>query len=135
MKILLENMEFHAFHGVYSDEKKNGNTFSVDLEFEADLQRAAETDDIDDTVNYELIYNIIQQEMNITSNLLEHVASRIYNAVKEQFPEISTLKVKVTKQNPPLNGKVQKVSVVVYTIYSYFVYYLLFYKILIISVL
>ena len=113
MKIFLENTEFHAFHGIYPDEKKNGNKFSVDLEFEADLLCAAETDDIDDTINYELIYNIIQQEMNITSNLLENVASRIYNAVKEQFPEISTLKVKVTKHNPPLNGKVQKVSVIV----------------------
>lgn len=105
-------MEFHAFHGIYADEKKNGNKFSVDLEFEANLQRAAETDDIDDTINYELIYNIIQQEMNIASNLLENVVSRIYNTVKEQFPEISTLKIKVTKHNPPFkNGKVQKVSV------------------------
>ena len=113
MNILLENMEFHAFHGIYPDERKNGNKFSVDLEFEADLQRAAKTDDIDDTINYEQIYNIIQQEMSITSNLLENVASRIYNAVKEQFAEISTLKVKVTKHNPPLNGKVQNVSVLI----------------------
>ena len=104
-------MEFHAFHGIYPDEKKNGNKFSVDLEFKADLQRAAKTDDIDDTINYELIYNIIQQEMNIASNLLENVANRIYKAVKEHFPKILTLKVKVTKYNPPLNGKVQKVSV------------------------
>lgn len=111
MKVFLENMEFHAFHGVYSDEKKNGNTFSVDLEFEADLQRAAETDNIDDTINYELIYNIIQREMNIPSNLLENVAGRIYKAVKARFPDISALQVKVTKHNPPLNGKVQKVSV------------------------
>lgn len=104
-------MSFHAFHGVYPDEKKQGNLFSVDLEYSADLQHAAETDNISDTIDYELIYNIIQQEMNIQSNLLENVASRIYNAVKGQFPEISTLKIKVTKHNPPLNGIVQKVSV------------------------
>jgi dihydroneopterin aldolase len=109
--IRLENMEFRAFHGIYPDEKKNGNTFSVDLELSANLQRAADTDNIDDTINYELIYSIIQQEMYITSNLLENVANRIYKSIKEHFPEISTLKVKVIKQNPPLNGKVHKVSV------------------------
>jgi dihydroneopterin aldolase len=111
MKIILENMEFHAYHGVYPDEKKYGNIFSVDLEFSADLQRAAQTDNINDTINYELIYNIIQQEMNIASNLLENVANRIYSSIKENFPKISALKVRISKKNPPLNGKVQKVCV------------------------
>ena len=104
-------MEFHAFHGVYSEEKKLGNTFSIDLEFEADLRRAAETDKIEDTIDYEQIFNTIQQEMSVSSNLLENVANRVYDAVRKQFPEISALKVKVTKHNPPLKGKVQKVSV------------------------
>ncbi|MDR1543636.1 MAG: dihydroneopterin aldolase [Prevotellaceae bacterium] len=111
MKILLQNMEFFAYHGVYPDEQKNGNLFSVDVEFDADLTLAERTDKIDDTLDYEQIYNIIQQEMNIVSNLLENVAGRIFSAVKESYPEISFLKVRVTKHNPPLNGKVQKVSV------------------------
>jgi dihydroneopterin aldolase len=111
MKVLLQNMEFFAYHGVYPDEQKNGNLFSVDVEFDADLSLAAKTDKIDDTLNYELIYNIIQQEMNIPSNLLENVSGRIYGAIKESYPEISFLKVRVTKHNPPLNGKVHKVSV------------------------
>jgi dihydroneopterin aldolase len=111
MKILLQNMEFFAYHGVYPDEQKNGNLFSVDLEFDADLEHAAKTDNLDDTLDYEQIYNLVQQEINITSNLLENIAGRICDAVKTSYPEISFLKVRVTKHNPPLSGKVQKVSV------------------------
>jgi dihydroneopterin aldolase len=104
-------MEFHAYHGVYEEERSIGNRFCVDVKFEANLIKAAATDAIEDTINYEIIYEIVASEMSITSKLLENVTERIFAKIKSEFPHISALSVKITKNNPPLKGKVQKVSV------------------------
>jgi len=111
MKIYLENMLFYANHGVYEAEKQKGNMFSVDIELEADLQKAASSDNLNDTLNYEQIYDITAAEMKIRSNLLENVAERIFIKINHNFPQITSLKVKVSKHNPPFKGRVEKVSV------------------------
>jgi dihydroneopterin aldolase len=51
--------------------------------------------------------------MEIKSNLLEHVGRRIINEVKNHFPQVSAVEVKVRKMNPPLGGKMDFVSVTI----------------------
>jgi len=103
--IELEGMEFHAFHGCLEQERREGNTFLVDFYAETDLADAAESDDLNDTVDYGKVYDIVAEQMAIPSNLLEHVAGRILNAIDEAFDEFTFIKVRVSKQNPPVNGK------------------------------
>lgn len=112
-QISMEQMEFYAFHGFYSEERKVGARFLVDLTLDIDLKKAGQSDQLEDTVNYELIYNVVRAEMEIPSQLIEHVAYRIKNALTEQFPEIQKLTLKLTKLNPPLGGKVGSVSVTI----------------------
>ena len=50
--IELENMEFHACHGCYPLEQVVGNRFLVDVKIEADLSKAAASDNVADTINY-----------------------------------------------------------------------------------
>ncbi|MEG0500079.1 MAG: dihydroneopterin aldolase [Rikenellaceae bacterium] len=110
--IEIEGMEFYAFHGCYREEQIVGNRFMVDLTFETDVTRAAESDNIEDTISYLEVYNVVEREMKVTSHILEHVAQRIIDAVMERFyPEITHIKVKVSKCNPPLGGNIKKVSV------------------------
>lgn len=109
--ILLENMEFHAFHGCLEEERINGNTFQVSVCMEVDTEKAGKTDELSDTVNYQLVYNIINKEMEIPSHLIEHVAQRIYDRLFEQIPQIFSLQVRLSKLNPPLGGKVEKASI------------------------
>lgn len=109
--ILLENMEFFAYHGCFAEEQIIGNRFIVNLSFETDTSAAEVSDHLHDTVNYQAVYNLVKKEMEIKSKLLEHVASRIANAVKKAYPQISRLVVKVSKTNPPLGGKLENVSV------------------------
>jgi dihydroneopterin aldolase len=109
--ILLENMEFFAYHGCFAEEQIIGNRFIVNLTIEADTAAAETSDNLHDTVNYQAVYNIVKKEMAIKSKLLEHVASRIANQVKKSFPHIDGLVVKVSKTNPPLGGKLENVSV------------------------
>lgn len=110
--IEIEAMEFYAFHGCYREEQIVGNRFLVDLTFETDIEAAAESDFIGDTVNYLEVYKIIDAQMKITSHILENVAQRIIDAIMERFyPQILHIKVKISKCNPPLGGNIKKVSV------------------------
>ena len=109
--ILLENMEFFAYHGCFAEEQIIGNRFIVNLTIETDTSAAELSDHLHDTVNYQAVYSIVKKEMAIKSKLLEHVASRISRGVKKAFPQISHLMVKISKTNPPLGGKLENVSV------------------------
>ncbi|UPT67066.1 MAG: dihydroneopterin aldolase [Sphingobacteriales bacterium JAD_PAG50586_3] len=110
--IKLEGMEFKAFHGLYPEERVKGNLFTVDLSFEADTTQAQQTDDIADTVDYVAIYHLVEKEMKYPSNLLEHLAQRIKYSVENNHSGIANVQVTVSKQKPPVNGTIQKVTVV-----------------------
>lgn len=109
--IELENMQFRAFHGCYDLEKIVGNNFRVDLSIDAEVGDAPVTDDISSTVNYLVVYELVREQMKITSNIIENVAVRILDELYEQFPQIVKVKIKVSKLAPPLGGKIEKVSV------------------------
>lgn len=105
--IELEGMRFWAYHGCLESERNKGNLFLVDFRGEMDLRRAADNDCLEDTVNYGEIYEVVKAEMQIPSDLLEHVAGRIVKAVETKFPQFVRFSVRVSKQNPPVEGFVQ----------------------------
>jgi dihydroneopterin aldolase len=109
-KVLLEGMEFFAYHGHFHEEQIIGTKFIIDLEMDFDTGPAEHSDHLNDTVNYQEVYLIVKHEMEDKSHLLEHVARRILDAVKHSFPQIRNLQVKLAKVNPPLGGKVKQVS-------------------------
>ncbi len=109
--INIEGMEFYAYHGHFKEEQQVGNKFIVDIKLKTDLSKAAESDELDDTVNYVEIYNLIQTEMKSVSNLLENLGGRIINSISNNFPMINEIELKVSKINPPIGGKINRVSV------------------------
>lgn len=110
-QIDLEGLEFFAFHGHYPVEKEVGNKFIVNVSIETDCEAAGKSDRLEDALDYQKVYELIKREMAITSDLLEHVATRILNALYDQFSEIEHAKVKISKMNPPMGGQIEKVSV------------------------
>ena len=106
-KIELLGMEFFARHGCLEKERLEGNLFVVDFECGFDPTTASQSDNLDDTVDYSAIYNIVKREMDTSSDLLEHVAGRILRAVKDACPGIVRPKVSIAKKNPPVDGPVQ----------------------------
>jgi len=109
--IELENMEFTAYHGCFQEEKIIGNRFIVQLKVTTDISKASQSDNIDEALNYQSLYNLVKEQMKITSNLLEHVCLRILDTIYEQYnSKIITATVTVSKCNPPLGGKLEKVS-------------------------
>lgn len=110
-KILLENLKIYAYHGVLPEENRIGTSYILNVEVHADLWKATETDDLNDTISYAEINDLIHAEMKIPSKLLEHVAGRIINKIHSAFPQINFIKIKITKTSPPMKGEMDGASV------------------------
>lgn len=104
-------MQFHAYHGCLDFEKRDGNTFLVSVKMKLDTYLAGITDNLEDTLNYQEVYDVVKREMEIPSNLIEHAAQRILDALAREFSQIQSVYVKLTKLNPPLGGDVEGVSI------------------------
>jgi len=111
--IQIENMEFYSFHGHFKEERIVGNRFLLDLTIETDMKIPSATDNLNDAVNYQRVYEIVKQQMEIKSHLLEHIAGRILDALYDEMEGITKATVKVSKMNPPMGGKIGSVSVVI----------------------
>jgi len=109
--IHLEDMEFYGYHGCFREEQIVGNKFVVNLELETDMTKAADSDMIDDALNYQIAYRIVKEEMEVRSNLLEHIAKRILDKLHIELTTLNIAKVRISKMNPPMGGKMKSVSV------------------------
>lgn len=109
--IEINDMRFYAHHGCFEEERLIGTHFRVDLALHTDTTKSEMSDNIADTVNYLEVYQVVKQQMETPSHLLEHVARRIGEAVMVQFAAVDDVTVKVSKLNPPLGGQMQSVSV------------------------
>jgi len=102
--IRLDGMEFYAFHGVSSREKRTGRTFTVDLEIAADLSLPGLTDKLSDTINYSDIYLCVREVMEGPKrNLLESLAAEIAKVVIDRFP-VNSARVSVRKRGTSITG-------------------------------
>lgn len=102
--IILQDVRFHAFHGVMPQERTVGADFTLNLRIGYDFSRAMETDDVDDTISYAAVYELVSREMAKPSKLLEHVAGRIANSLMKEYHEIQTLELRIMKDNPPMGA-------------------------------
>ncbi|MBP3776634.1 MAG: dihydroneopterin aldolase [Prevotella sp.] len=102
--ICLKEVRFHAFHGVMPQERRVGADFLLSLRVGYDFSKAMRTDKVGDTLNYAEVCRIVKEEMDKPSALLEHVAGRIADAIFRQFPDVRSIDLELTKQNPPMGA-------------------------------
>ena len=110
-KVRLNNIRLYAYHGCLEEEAKIGSDYRVDMEVESDLSTSAQSDQLDDTVDYVHLTAIIKEEMAQRSKLLEHVAERINNRVFKELKSVVNINVAVSKLNPPLHADCEAVSI------------------------
>jgi len=105
LTIGLESATFHAFHGLYPEERIIGNDFIVDVY--VTIPGTQHIDSISETVNYQGIYNVVKKIMAIPQPLLEQVVYALSDAVKEKYPEIQKSVISLRKMNPPMGASVR----------------------------
>ena len=106
-KVIIEGLRIYAFHGVMEQERTIGSYFIVDAEVTTDFSAAMENDDLCGTVSYADIFDTIKKEMAIPSKLIEHAGGRIAKAIIDRFPNVSAVKLKILKENPPMGADCQ----------------------------
>lgn len=112
-KIHLDSIQLYAYHGCLPEEALIGSNYTIDVRLETDFTTAAINDDLSQTIDYCLVFNIVKEEMAIRANLLENVAWRIVNRLKKELQELYKVSITVTKLNPPMNGNVKGVSIII----------------------
>ncbi|MDR2123218.1 MAG: dihydroneopterin aldolase [Flavobacteriaceae bacterium] len=110
-KIKLKNIKVYAYHGCLEEEAKVGSFYLINLTIWSNLQKAGKSDNLDDTINYAELTQIVKEQTKIRSNLLEHVAQRILTEIEIKYRTIQKVKVSVAKLNPPVNANVDEVRV------------------------
>lgn len=109
-KVALEGLRFYAFHGFYPEEQVLGNEFEVDIETECEAADDG-SDNLEDTINYEKLFEIASAEMRQSRKLIETVAINILGQVKERFPFILSATVRIRKMHLPLKGEMRNALV------------------------
>ncbi len=110
--IRLHNAVFYAYHGVLSDEQNLGGKFEVDVDLYVDLTRGARTDDLQQTVNYERVYDSVKQlVLGRKYFLLEALAETIAEGLLKNFKRVNKVAVRVRKPSAPVKGVIDYVEV------------------------
>lgn len=111
-KVGLEGVHIHAKHGYYPEEQVLGTEFIVDLITEMPIS-TDDKDELQETVDYEILLRIINEEMAITRKLIETVAWGILEKTKVQFPFLEKITVRLKKTKLPVSVQIDN-SVVEY---------------------
>ncbi len=109
--IEVNGIKVHAYHGCLEEEARIGGEYVVDVSLYTNFSKAAETDDLEKTLDYVKVNDIVVKEMKVRSRLIEHVGNRILQELKREFAPLEKIQVRVTKVNPPINGSVDNVRV------------------------
>lgn len=110
-RVELKGLHFKAYHGYYEEERERGNHFEINISVKTDFEAAAVNDDLSKAVDYENLYAIIKKEMQVSSALLESVVVRIANRIFDEIAQVESVKVSLSKLNPPIRGECQEAKV------------------------
>lgn len=111
-KIEVSGIRLFAYHGCLEEEARIGSDYLVDVNLWGNLEQAAAHDQLRDTLDYVTVYQVVEEEMAVRSDLIEHVARRILDRLFECLAPLQEAEVRVSKCAPPINGDVAKVSAV-----------------------
>jgi dihydroneopterin aldolase len=109
LSVCLNALQFKAFHGLYDEEKVNGNDFEVNVK--VSYQPSSLVQSIHQTINYEIVFKIIAARMEIATPLLETITIDITNEIFSTFTAAEEVFVSITKLHPPIKNLIGTVGV------------------------
>lgn len=103
IRVQLHNLIFRAFHGIHEEERILGNEYSVEVSL--DFHEKVEIiENINDTIDYSIVYSIIQKRMQTPTPLLETVVMLAGNDIHLQFPGVKSISLSLKKLSIPVEG-------------------------------
>ena len=110
--IKVEGIKLYAYHGHLPEEAVLGGHFVVNVYVKADTLKVEKSDDLNDTVDYVKIIEIVKKQMAIRSNMIEQPAARIADNIL-LLNHVNSVKVELEKLNVPINANFDKISVTI----------------------
>lgn len=112
--IELKGIEAFGYHGVFPQERSDGQTFYADICAELDLESASNSDDLKDTVDYGAIIDLVVEDIESDPcNLIEHLGGRIADRILFEFHKINRVSVTIHKPSAPINSNVLDIAVTI----------------------
>ena len=102
--IELRDVHLYAYHGVMEQERETGAWFTIDILLRIGDFCSLDNDNINGTVSYADVYDIIRTEMAKPSQLLENVCYRICNRIHRTFSQVTGITITLSKDTPPMGG-------------------------------
>lgn len=110
-RIVVAGIRELGTHGVLPEEQTRPQPFEIDVELGVDLEKAGESDALEDTVDYaavcEAVSRIVRTERY---HLLERLATRIAEVCCAE-ERVQSVAVTVKKLNAPVGAMVDHVAV------------------------
>jgi dihydroneopterin aldolase len=113
-QINLTGIKAFGYHGVFKEERIHGQSFIADVELTLDLTKASQSDELDSTIDYSKVVDLVVDEIQGEAvNLIERLAGRIAEKIKSTYPVISKVVVTVHKPHAPVDAEVKDISVTI----------------------
>lgn len=110
--IHIKGLRLFAYHGVGAEEKRDGQTFVLDMTLKADLSRARRSDDLEDTVNYAAVCQTVRDAFTAQSfDLIERAAQQAVDAVLDGYPQVEEITLVLKKPEAPIPEEFDYVAV------------------------
>ena len=111
-RIILRDLAFFAYHGVYQEEANLGQRFYFDLDCYVDLRPAGQSDNDADTVRYDHIAKRVERIVTEQRfQLIEALAEAVARDLLSNMDKIETIRVKVRKPEAPIPAIVKDIAV------------------------
>ena len=101
-----------GYHGLFDDDRENGQGFLVDALLELDLTAVSRNDLLEDTIDYGAVCDLIlAQLVGPPVSLIEKLAGQIADLILETFPKVNSVKITLHKPDAPIAVKVEDIAV------------------------
>lgn len=112
-KIRINNLKFYTKNGVLKEERVLGQQLELDVELELSLAAAGKSDDVNDTINYAAVNDLIAQRVATSSfNLMEGLLAAIFDDLAKQYStQLHAVTLRVRKYSVPMPGLFDNIEI------------------------
>ena len=113
-KITIKNLKLFAYHGVNPEEKENGQNFFIDINYYVDIDKACESDSIEDTVSYAKVVKTVRAAFTKEKyDLIEKASQAVADAIFKDFEAIKKTEITLKKPEAPVNAEFDYMAVTI----------------------